>query len=205
MPDLTIYQKLLIFGGTFDPPHIGHVVQPERVREALGFDVVVYLPTGQSPHKQGKAQTDADLRMRMVQAAITGQPRAIASGLELLRPPPSYTVDTLEALKKQTKPDTQMRLLIGADQARVFDQWHQADRICELAEPVVMVRPPDDIATLKAVLPAHWHNRLIAVPAMDISATDIRQRVASSQPIDKLTPAGVALIIQEQGLYTNGA
>lgn len=205
MPDLSIYQKLLIFGGTFDPPHIGHVVQPERVREALGFDAVVYLPTGQSPHKQGKAQTDAALRLGMVQAAVADQPRAVVSDLELLRPPPSYTVDTLEALKQQTQPDAQMRLLIGADQARVFDHWHKANRICELAEPVVMVRPPDSIATLTETMPPHWHPRFIQVPAMDISATGIRQRVAEGKPIDNWVPTDVAQVIKEQGLYKSNA
>ena len=205
MLDLSSHQKLLIFGGTFDPPHVGHVTQAERVRQQLGFDVVVYLPTGRSPHKQGHQQTDAAIRLSMVRAAVADQPHAVVSDIELRRPTPSYTVDTLEALSQGLAPGASMRLLIGADQARVFDKWFQAERIAEWAEPVVMVRPPDTVAGLQDALPEVWRDRLVSIPEIDLSATEIRDRVRVKKSIQGLVPPGVAQIIQEQKLYIDPA
>ncbi len=199
--DLTPYRNLLIFGGTFDPPHNAHVQLPHRVKEVIGADVVVYVPAAQQPLKDRRTSA-AKHRLAMLQLAVT-EPILTS---ELDRGGTSYTVDTLAALRSQTHAEAEMRLLIGGDQLRLFDQWRQSERIVELAEPVVMVRPPDTRDLLLDELPAGyarevWARRLVDVPAMDISSTQIRQRVRAGRPFDELVPKSVADYIQQHRLY----
>lgn len=178
-------------------------------REAIGADVVAYVPAGVSPFKRGETGTSAHHRLRMLELALQDVDQAVIVTDELDRArddEASYTVETLERLHDRLREGTRMRLLIGADQLRRFDRWRSPERIIESAEPVVMLRPPDTRDSLLAELPAGydkhvWGTRIVELPVMDISSTMVRQRVAAGKGIDELVPAGVARYIRENQLY----
>ncbi len=202
-------KQLIIFGGSFDPPHVAHVTLPMAVREAVGADAVAYIPAAKAPHKLDKVQTDAVHRLAMLRLAIADTPGAEVFTDELDRGAsgePSYTVETLSDLHARLGPGVKMRLLIGADQVRIFDKWREPERIVELAEPWVMVRPPDTRESLLASLPndearSVWATRLVDVPAVDISSTQVRERIARGESIEGLVHPGVAKYIYEHRLY----
>ena len=203
-------KQLIIFGGSFDPPHVAHVVLPMAVREVMGADAVAYVPAARAPHKLDKVQTNAVHRLAMLRLALADEPYARMFTDEIDRATlggePSYTVDTLAALREKLDDDVRLRLLIGADQVRIFDQWREPERIIEVAEPLVMVRPPDTrerlLASLRDDQARHaWEPRLVDVPVMDVSSTDIRQRVTRGESIEGLVHPGVARYIREHGLY----
>ncbi|MEM1212831.1 MAG: nicotinate (nicotinamide) nucleotide adenylyltransferase [Planctomycetota bacterium] len=205
LADFDASHTLLLFGGSFDPPHHAHAELPPRVAEHLGADAVVYIPAKRPPHKPGRVLADDEHRLAMLRLALTHSDSPVTRLVwpgELHREGPSYTVDTLEQLRTET-PAT-LRLLIGADQARVFDTWRDHARITALAEPAVMVRPPDTVEALAEELPAGWAPRLIppdVAPVTDVSSTAIRDRLRQAQPIDGLVPPAVAAYIQEHRLY----
>lgn len=208
--DLSQCQQILVFGGSFDPPHVGHIVLPMLAMEAMGADAVAYIPAASPPHKVGVSQAPAEHRLAMMEAAVAGMPFAHVLPIELERAErgvvPSYTVDSLVELREMVGPGPQLRLLIGGDMLRSFDTWREPERIVELAEPVVMVRPPDAIESLLAALPAgfsrsEWEGRLVTLPQLDISSTMIRDRLAVSRPIRGLTIVSVETYILKHGLY----
>lgn len=198
-----------MFGGSFDPPHIGHVLLPQLVREAIGAKWIAYIPAGRAPHKLDKKQTLPAHRVDMLRLALAESKNTVVQLLEVQesrRDKPSYTVDTLEILRKDLPDNVKLRLLIGCDQVRIFDQWREPERIIALAEPLVMVRPPDTRESLLASLAdddarEQWKPRLVDVPAMDISSTDIRQLIAENKAITGLVHPDVEKFIHEQGLY----
>lgn len=202
-------RHILIYGGSFDPPHRAHVELPEIVRQRLGADVVAYLPAAQSPHKLDQQPTEAHHRLAMLRLALRDRAQAMVLSDEIDRTAPgepSYMTETLQALHERLGETVTFRLLIGADQARAFDRWKDADRVIELAEPVAMLRPPETPETLLSSLPndrwrRFWARRLVPAPLMDISATEIRRRVRAGEPIDDLVPEPVARYIAEHGLY----
>ncbi|HEX7010263.1 MAG TPA: nicotinate (nicotinamide) nucleotide adenylyltransferase, partial [Phycisphaeraceae bacterium] len=156
MTDLRDAQRLIVFGGSFDPPHLAHVALPELVRQKIGADLVAYVPAGRAPHKLDQPQTPAHHRLAMLRLALADSPRCVILTDEIERASqglPSYTVDTLEALRGRLGPNVRMWLLIGADQWRIFSQWKSPRRIMELAQPLVMIRPPDTAESLSASLP----------------------------------------------------
>ena len=208
MHDLTRYNTILLFGGSFDPPHWAHTALPRLVAEHIGADVVAYLPAGRAPHKLDREQTDPQHRLAMLRLALADEPGAIVLTDEIDRAPgePSYTVDTLARLQERVGPDTKLRLLFGGDQLRIFDTWREPERVVALAQPVVMVRPPDSAASLLAALPddaarEQWASRLVEVPQLEISSTMIRERVGRGEAIDDLVAPDVAAYIDEHGLY----
>jgi len=202
-------QDIILFGGSFDPPHVGHIALPVAARTAIGATWLAYVPAARAPHKLDKVQTDATHRLAMLRLAVEDVENAVVLTDELDRAAdgvPSYTVDTLERLREKLPPNVTMRLLIGADQVRIFDQWREPDKIIELAEPLVMVRPPDTRESLLDSLPndearAQWASRLVDVPAMDISSTQVRERVARGELIEGMVCPTVQAYIQEHGLY----
>ncbi|MGB0766789.1 MAG: nicotinate (nicotinamide) nucleotide adenylyltransferase [Phycisphaeraceae bacterium] len=190
--DLTGYRSVLVFGGSFDPPHRAHVLLPQQAAKAIGADVIAYIPAGRAPHKLDKVQTAPDHRLAMLRLALADHPGGIPALVvtdEIDRGPdqPSYTVDTLERLRANLDPGASMRLLIGADQLRIFDQWRSPERIVALAEPLVMVRPPDTRESLLAGLPADerdaWAKRLVDTESMDLSSTEVREAGGRSEMI----------------------
>jgi nicotinate-nucleotide adenylyltransferase len=219
---LTPTGKVIVFGGSFDPPHVAHVLLPALAMRTLGAQAVVYVPAAQSPHKLDHVGTPAAHRLAMLRLALAEVPHAHILTDELDRAAaaptadaaaaaspgaaPSYTVDTLEALHRRWGPDPQMRLLIGADQLRVFDTWKSWARIIELAEPLVMVRSPQSRAALLAALPrgfhaGQWAGRIIDLPQIDISSSLIRAQVARGLPITGMVHPAVADYIRRHGLY----
>lgn len=208
MTDLTRYNTILLFGGSFDPPHRAHTALPRIVAERIGADVVAYLPAGRAPHKLDREQTAPRHRLAMLRLALLDEPGTIILTDELDRAPgePSYTVDTLERLHERVGPGTTLRLLFGGDQLHIFDTWREPERVVELAEPVVMVRPPDTAASLLAALPddaarEQWAPRLVEVPRIELSSTTIRDRVAQNESVSDLIAPDVAAYIDEYGLY----
>ncbi len=187
--------RLGIFGGTFDPPHLGHLVVAQDACAALGLDRVLFVVAAAPPHKHGRAFAPAPLRLEMLSAALADDERFQASDLELRRPGRSYTVDTLRELRAQN-PEAELFLLIGADQAREFRTWREPDAIARLATVVALSREGD-----AGALPGDAALRPLPVTRLDISATDIRRRVAQGQPIRYLVPDPVEAIIRRARLY----
>jgi len=202
-------QRLLIFGGAFDPPHVAHVALPPLVARRLGCGRILYVPAAISPFKTETAATPAAHRLAMLRLALDRVPDAEISSIELDRPGPSYTVDTLEALREQLEPDAELHLLIGSDQALVFEKWKRWGRILELATPAVMVRPPLDEAgyrrrldeTYPAEQARRWLEWTADVPYMDVCATGLRRCLTGGGDVRGLLQPAVLAYIREHGLY----
>lgn len=206
--DLTKCNKVIVFGGSFDPPHIGHVELPTLAMNAVAADTVIYVPTGRQPLKPQGTHASATHRLAMLQLALQSCEHAVILKYEIDRDPdvPSYTADTLEALCNRLGSDVTMRLLIGADQLQLFNQWRHWQQIVELAEPLVMVRPPYTCDSLLASLPeqfsaADWRTRLLNLPIVDVSSRKIRKHLTQGKSIDGLVPLQVSQYIDEHGLY----
>ena len=206
--DLSSCRNILIYGGSFDPPHLAHVELPTLAMKAVGASAVAYIPAAQSPLKPRGSRATAHHRLAMLKLAIASQPQALilTDEIDCGDDEPSYTIDTLVRLKDRLSPNTVLRLLIGADQLRQFDRWRDWHRVIELAEPLVMVRPPDSKRTLLASLTEKfdrytWAKRLIDLPLVDISSSNIRRRVACGDPIHNLVTPKVAQYIKAHALY----
>jgi nicotinate-nucleotide adenylyltransferase len=184
-----------IFGGTFDPIHVAHVVAAVEVRRALGLDRVLLVPAGDPWQKRGQVAAPAADRVAMVEAAIDG-----IDGLELCRievdcSGPSYTADTLAAL---SGPDRELFLVVGADVAATLSTWAGVERIPDLATLVVVDRAG---AAHGGPPPGRWRIEHVAIPHLDVSSTELRARAARGWPLDGLVPPGVVRIIAERNLY----
>jgi nicotinate-nucleotide adenylyltransferase len=190
--------KLGVFGGTFDPVHHGHLIVAESVRETVGLDRVVFIPTMISPHKADAAVTSAAHRLAMLREGVKSNPFFQVSDMEIERGGVSFTVDTLRLMAEGHRSD-RLFLLIGADNLRDFRTWKDPSEIAKLARLVVMNRPgfasvPRDPALPENVIQC-------PVPSIDISATEIRHRVAKGLTISYLVPPGVARYIGRHRLY----
>ena len=224
---------VILFGGTFDPPHVAHIELPRRVRTALearhdcsGAAWLVYVPAAKSPHKAvGPIASEAD-RQEMIEVAIRGSDRVAVWADEIerakLNNDASYTVDSLSRarawLDTHGSRDAQLRLLIGADQAAAFHRWREPRRIIELAEPVVMVRGQvgaDSASVVETMRAAgfwseaelgQWAKRVVPVGRIDVSASAIREAIAAGRLAEAAEhlPAGVAVLIQAKGIYGAG-
>lgn len=204
-PDLFGYRRPLVFGGSFDPPHVAHVSLPRHVAKAIGADVVLYVPAGRAPHKLDVEQTDPRHRLAMLRLALADESRALVLDDEVERVAdgrPSYTVDTLEALVPRLHPAAKMCLLIGMDQVGIFESWYRWERVVELAEPAVMRRPTLEVSSPPPEeLSPEWERRVVDVPQTAVSSTEVRRRVAAGESIDALVHPAVAAYIHEHGLY----
>lgn len=183
-----------LFGGSFDPIHHGHLIVGRAVVEALGLDQLRFVPALEQPFKSGQHLAPAEVRAQMVALAIAGEPRFALERAELERPGPSYTVDTLRALRER-EPGRSFALLIGADAARDLPKWHEAAALSGLAELVVFARAGNAVPELP------WPVRVVSVPTIEISATLIRRRVAAGLSVRYLVPDAVAEAIRTGGLY----
>jgi nicotinate-nucleotide adenylyltransferase len=185
--------RLGIFGGTFDPPHMGHLVVAQEVHFRLRLDRVLWVPAGIPPHKRDQPITPGTVRLELVRAAIAGDDRFEASDLEVRRGGVSYTVDTLRELR-QARPEDELFLIVGADQLTELDSWREPDEIRRLATLVGFGREgedPDEVAGVKVV----------SVPRMDVSSTEVRRRVGAGEPVRYLVRRGVSAVIEREGLY----
>lgn len=200
--------RILIFGGTFDPPHLAHATLPPRVASTLGCERILYIPAAINPLKDDRP-TPAEHRLAMLRLALAGLPQAEIRTIELDREGPSYTIDTVETLRDAFAPDVELHLLIGADQALDFRRWKDWQRILTLATPAVMLRPPLDRAAFRARLEddfepdeaARWLTWTAETPLMHISATEIRTRLAAGGDLTGLLDPSVINYIGEHALY----
>jgi len=187
--------KLGIFGGTFDPPHIGHLIVAQDAWAALGLDRVIFVPAASPPHKLRSGITPPALRLEMLKAAVAGDPRFEVDDLELRRAGPSYTVDTLRELRARY-PAASLFFLLGSDQFRELRSWREPDEIARLARLVVLSR-----GGAESEGPSEFPHLRLRVTRIDLSATEIRARVAAGEPIRYLVPDGVAEIVSRAKLY----
>ncbi len=195
--------RIGLFGGTFDPIHVGHLILAEQCREQAALDRVLFIPAARPPHKRAQPLTPFAQRVDMLELAIAGHPPFAIDQLELDRPGPSFTVDTLEALR-QRQPGDEWFLMVGADSLRDFPSWFQPERIATLATLLVVPRPGDQLAATAhlADLPQiaarlqHIH-----MPPIGIAARDLRQRVAEGRSVRFFVPRAVEAYIEEKNLY----
>lgn len=192
--------RLGIFGGTFDPVHLGHLIIAETACTELQLETVLFVIAPNPPHKNSEQLTEVSHRLAMLQLALADNPRFIISTIELQRPGPSYTVDTLNTLK--TLPeyrDATFHLIIGADSLRDFHKWRAPETIMQLAELVVYPRA-EDTAVL-AGYPALKPHHLLHGCVLGISSTDIRHKIKNNKSIRYLVPDTVQQYIEAKGLY----
>ena len=183
-----------LLGGTFDPPHIGHLIAARAALERLGLDRVAFLPAAEPPHKTARHVSPAAQRLAMLRAAVAGEPRFEIEEAELDRTGPSFTVDTLRALRAAA-PGTDLVLLLGADQYAELPTWREPAAVRELARLVVIGRAGE--------VPEGAVERL-DMPRIDISSTLVRERVAGGLSVRWLVPRAVEQYIEDQGLYRTG-
>ncbi len=188
--------RLGVFGGTFDPLHLAHLVAAETAHAQAALDRVSFLPAGDPWQKSTGAVTDAQLRVAMVRSAIKGIPYFQLDEREVHRQGPSRSVDTVRELRSEGH---QPVLIVGADSAQNLTTWFEWEALLELCELAVVPRPGVEKASLhRSVLAkATW----LSMPTMDISSTDIRSRISAGMPYRFLVPEGVREIVQAEGLY----
>ena len=205
--------RIGIYGGSFDPVHLGHLIAAESAREQASLDRVIFVPAAQSPHKTDRTLAGAADRLAMLELATAGHAAFEVSSVELERGGVSYTVETLAEMRGRF-PDDQLVLLLGPDAVRGLASWREPKRIAELAELVTISRIGlDDVdqlrddAKLRELLGATLLERCVAgcvrMPAVGVRATAIREAVRAGRSIRYLVPAAVATYIQQRGLYHN--
>lgn len=191
--------KIGIYGGTFDPVHLGHLILAETVREFAGLDQVWFVPANLNPHKQGQAVTPAKARLEMLRFALAGNPYFQLSEIEIRRTGPSYMFETMQSIRQKQAED-ELFLMVGADALTDFPQWREPGLILEMAQLIAVNRGrepvaiPDDIPADRVLL--------CNMPAIEISATSIRDKCANGLSIRYLTPRPVELFIRTNHLYS---
>jgi len=183
--------KIGIYGGTFDPIHNGHLILARDAVEKLGLDELVFIPNASSPHRQHEKPASNGLRYEMILAAIADEPCFKADDMEIKRGGVSYTIDTILALKQRYPDDTELLYLVGQDNVDELHTWHRIDELKRLVHFAVFTRGSRDSAHLLLKLERR----------VDISATEIRSRVAKGKSIRYLVPDAVQQIIAENNLY----
>ena len=198
-------KRLAVFGGTFDPPHIGHLIAARAVRHACDIDRTLFVVANQPWQKlDGLADTDsggikvssAEDRLAMVQAAVAKLSWCEASSLEIDRGGNSYTADTLEQLGGEM-PDCDLFVVIGSDIVPHLDTWQRPEAIKRMAEVIVVERP----GSIGLDFPEGWTGTRVAGKLVDISSTQLREWIREGRPTEDILPAGVAEVIAERGLY----
>lgn len=200
-------ERIGILGGTFDPVHYAHLAIAEEVYCALHLARVLFVPAGQPPHKLGEQITPAEHRVAMLQLAIRANPHFALSPVDVERAGPSYTVDTLRLLRREWGAGAELYFVVGGDSLKDLPTWYDPAGIIAQATIVALLRPGyADVSAERAKLAARLpgiEQRLIAVegPRMDLSSTELRQRVATGRPIKYQTPEEVEAYIRRHRLY----
>jgi nicotinate-nucleotide adenylyltransferase len=191
-------RRLGIMGGTFDPIHHGHLVAASEVAHLFDLDEVVFVPTGEPWQKNGRKVADAEDRYLMAVIATASNPRFRVSRIDVERPGPTYTIDTLREMRQLCGPDTELFFITGADALAKMLTWHNADEMFTLAHFVGCTRPGHHLED-----PGLPEGRvsLVEVPALSISSSEVRDRVLASEPIWYLVPDGIVQYINKRNLY----
>jgi len=197
--------RLGVLGGTFDPPHVGHLILAEEARTRLQLERVLFVPAGDPWRKAGQEITPIDHRLAMVRLMLASDPYFEVSTLEVERAGPSYTVDTLEALHEQHGPRLELYFIVGEDALRDLPYWKDPARILSLARLAVASRPGGSesaVVDLEAAVPG-LSERIIPLPmpAIDISSTALRERARAGLGLRYLVPLAVEEYIRRHGLY----
>lgn len=188
--------RIGVFGGTFDPIHVGHLVTAVDVRHSLHLDRVLLVVANDPWQKTGHVAASAPDRLAMVAAAVEGVEGLEASDVELARGGPSFSADTLAELHRRS-PDDELFLILGSDAAAGLGSWERGDEVAALSTVVVVRRPGAE--ALRP--PADWAFELLEVPRLEVSSTDLRARFVDGRPLDYLVPAPAVRLIRERGLY----
>jgi len=197
--------SLGILGGTFDPVHYGHLIAAEYARHEYKLEKVIFMPAARPPHKELTEVLDSNHRYEMVKRAIAGNPAFVLSNLEMKRTGNSYTIDTIRYLISEY-PETAIFFIMGADSLLTMMTWKDYQTLAQLCQFVVVTRPgyviQKDDPVLEQLPSELWDNvHFLPIPGLDISSSDIRQRVAAGRPIKYLLPSDVEEYIMETGLY----
>ena len=197
--------RLGLFGGTFDPIHLGHLILAEQCREACALDRVWFVVAGAPPHKTGE-RTPVAHRLEMVRIAIAGHPAFSVSEIEASRPGPHYSVETLEEVRRARSGD-ELFFLIGADSLVDLPTWRQPEAIARMATIVVVNRPGIDLNPVSTdALPSFGPDahplRAVEIPPVGIASKDLRKRMAERRSVRFMVPRGVEAYIEAQGLYS---
>ena len=190
--------RIGVMGGTFDPIHHGHLVAASEVAHFFSLDEVIFVPTGQPWQKEGRRVSASEDRYLMTVIATASNPRFSVSRVDIDRPGPTYTIDTLRDLRLQRGPGAELFFITGADALEQMMTWQDADELFKLAHFVGCTRPGHHLSG--AGLPDHRVS-LIEVPALAISSTNCRQRVEAGEPIWYLVPDGIVQYISKRALY----
>lgn len=209
---VAVIARVGMLGGTFDPIHVAHVAVAQAARHELDLDEVLVIPAGQPPHKLGVAMAPAADRLAMVELALAGEEGLRASRIEIDRGGPSWTIDTVMALLESARAegrDLDMTMILSADAFVALPTWHEPDRLLRLVRVAVAPRPGTAAPSLDS-LPAALREHAIGIsilrgPNLDVSATEIRRRVAAGLPIDGLVAPAVARYIEAHHLYRQPA
>jgi nicotinate-nucleotide adenylyltransferase len=195
--------RIGILGGTFNPPHLGHLVAAQEAYRELDLDQVMLIPAGIPPHKPVEDEPGAEHRLELCRLAVGDDDRFTVSDLELRRYGPSFTVDTLDVLKSQS-PSDDLFLILGGDIAAGLPKWHEPERVLELATVAIAKRRGTAKAAVDqalAQLKGGERARFFQMPRIGISSTMVRRRVRAGQPIRYFVPDGVMHYIETHGLY----
>ena len=188
--------RIGVFGGTFDPPHNGHLVAALGARHGLGLREVLVVPAGEPWQKAGAVAAGAGDRYALVEAAIDGVDGLRVCSLEVDRDGPTYTADTLAAL---AAPDAELVLVLGADAVRGLGSWMRVDEIRARASLAIVDRDGDAVAEPPG---DGWRAEHVTIPRLEISSRDLRERLARGEPVDGMMPPAVIRMVRERGLYT---
>lgn len=205
-------RRIGIYGGSFDPVHLGHLWIAEAAREQLLLDEVRWIPAATSPLKRGGPIASDDDRLQMVRLAISGNSHFTVDDRELKRGDVSFTVDTVAELQAEIAADKWF-LIIGSDSLASFDRWHEPARLLSMVTLAVIQRggdPPIDFSVVEPLEASSMENRstdrhqVVAMPVIEVSSTDLRNRIASGRSIRYQTPAPVEAMLRASGLYSDG-
>ncbi|MCX5800552.1 MAG: nicotinate-nucleotide adenylyltransferase [Candidatus Eisenbacteria bacterium] len=195
--------KIGLFGGTFDPIHVGHLMIAEEARERLGLDRVIFVPSGISPHKNRLKISSPESRLEMTRLGIDGNEHFEFSDFEVKRQSTSFTIETVSCFKNALGNEAEIFLVVGADSILEISMWKEPQRLVSACRPVVLNRPGFDLRKLEPWL----RDRALILDGMlvGISSTDIRERVATGRSIRYLVPPSVAAYVFDHRLYTGAS
>ena len=186
-----------LFGGSFNPIHNGHVRLAKALLQEAGLDEVWFMVSPQNPFKQNQQLLDDNKRFRLVQIALKDEPHLKACNFEFNLPKPSYTWNTLQALQK-AYPDDQFTILIGGDNWAAFDKWYRYEDILQRYPIVVYPREGSEVTGFEFQVP---NIKIVKTPLINISSTQIRQRIQAGKSVRGLVPTGVAMVLEQEHLY----
>lgn len=190
-------RKVGILGGTFDPPHYGHLVLAEQVLDQTQVNEIWFMPTNVPPHKKNEGMATKEQRLTMAELAIEDQERFFVSDVEFERSGPSYTIDTITKLQR-AYPDDTFFFIIGGDMVNQLEDWYKIEQLKKLVTFIVAERPNDPLSHEQKMNPAFIY---VTIPQLDLSSSTIRERVKLNQSIRYLLPENVRVFVKEHGLY----